>query len=353
MAQEQNHSSSGGCTNGVARSSKKFKQNKVPQRGLGVAQLEKIRLEEQQISPSNSSSCLASPTDHPSSSKPFTPPSIIQRSTDVRPNSISELVSNNGGECRMGWQGISSAGRGSWPNSLNDEYNLGGGIGHKVDHQVSNALLSSVRSQPFHGTCPSSMVNVSVGNSSSSVTNFWTEPPSNQSHRSNKSQPLWPDEEMMIGLKRSYPFSVDDAPVPAFNCKFPPAYLSDIPTTDASASFKNDGTFAFEQANPVLREDSSGTGGVPKYKKKIIKENGGYNGDFLTLAPPIPKDPPSYLGYYIPELPDFDALPYQGGQDNLVHWPRQIPSVEHNGQSMLTISHSSDVVESVDLNLKL
>ena len=158
MAQEQNHSSSGGCTNGVARSSKKFKQNKVPQRGLGVAQLEKIRLEEQQISPSNSSSCLASPTDHPSSSKPFTPPSIIQRSTDVRPNSISKLVSNNGGECRMGWQGISSAGRGSWPNSLNDEYNLGGGIGHKVDHQVSNALLSSVRSQPFHGTCPSSMV---------------------------------------------------------------------------------------------------------------------------------------------------------------------------------------------------
>ena len=60
-----------------------------------------------------------------------------------------------------------------------------------------------------------------------------------------------------------------------------------------------------------LREDSSGTGGVPKYKKKIIKENGGYNGDFLTLAPPIPKDPPSYLGYYIPELPDFDSLPYQ------------------------------------------
>lgn len=66
----------GGCAGGISsggRSSKRLKQKKVPQRGLGVAQLEKIRLEEQQkkeavvnnvmtpnpfISPSNSSSCL-------------------------------------------------------------------------------------------------------------------------------------------------------------------------------------------------------------------------------------------------------------------------------------------------------
>ncbi|KAJ6751889.1 hypothetical protein OIU85_002319 [Salix viminalis] len=32
----------------ISRSSRKHKQKKVPQRGLGVAQLEKIRLEEQQ-----------------------------------------------------------------------------------------------------------------------------------------------------------------------------------------------------------------------------------------------------------------------------------------------------------------
>lgn len=46
-------------------------------------------------------------------------------------------------------------------------------------------------------------------------------------------------------------------------------------------------------------------------KKSIMKENGGFNGHFLTLAPPIPKDPPSYLDPCIRELPDFDALPYQ------------------------------------------
>lgn len=57
----------------------------------------------------------------------------------------------------------------------------------------------------------------------------------------------------MIGLKRSYPFSVDDVPVPSFDCRFPPAYISHIPTTDEPASFNNDGTFPLEQANPVVR----------------------------------------------------------------------------------------------------
>ncbi|KAK1389274.1 transcription factor SOX-4 [Heracleum sosnowskyi] len=396
--QEQNqkysNSNSGGCTGAVARSSKKFKQNKVPQRGLGVAQLEKIRLEEQQkrdagfkvanliISPTNSSSCLASTTDHPSSNNVTRQPPIIPNSIGVvRPNSFSKLVSNNGDESGMGCQGITSVGRSSWPNLWNNEYNLGGKFNYKPDHQVLNASRSSVnlpcetknpvwpltgvmpRSQSFHEACPSSMVNMSIGNSSSSVMNFQIEPPSNQSYRGNKSTPLWPDEEMMIGLKRSYPFSVDDAPVPSFDCRFPPAYISHIPTTDEPASFNNDGTFPFEQANPVVREGPSGTSRMSKYNKKIIKENGGFNEDFLTLAPPKPKDPPSYLGHYIPELPDFDSLPYQGAPDDQAHWPGQIQSVEQpffsflpsrqNGQSTLTKNHSNDVVGSVDLNLKL
>lgn len=53
MAQEErNQRGSTGCSGsgggnvlGVNKSSKKQKQNKIPQRGLGVAQLEKIRIE--------------------------------------------------------------------------------------------------------------------------------------------------------------------------------------------------------------------------------------------------------------------------------------------------------------------
>lgn len=205
--QEQNqkysNSSIGGCAGaGVARSSKKLKQKKVPQRGLGVAQLEKIRLEEQQkrdaifqvpsaiVSPSNSSSCLASqcsnfrpdvssyltatsPIDHPSTN-------IINRLPPMIPNRIvhPNSVSNNGGECEMGLQDTTSAGRGSWSKLWDDEYNLEGNANFKLDHQGSNALRSSVnlfsetknhmwplpgvmpRSHPSQEACPSSMVSL-------------------------------------------------------------------------------------------------------------------------------------------------------------------------------------------------
>ncbi|KAL1817906.1 hypothetical protein DCAR_0522405 [Daucus carota subsp. sativus] len=412
--QEQNqkysNSSSGGCTGGiVARSSKKLKQKKVPQRGLGVAQLEKIRLEEQQkrdavfqvpsaiVSPSNSSSCLASqsssfrpdvssyltstsPIDHPSANKiNRLPPIIPNRNEIVRSNSVSN---NGGSECDMAWQDITGAGRGSWSKLWNDEYNLEGDISYKLDHQGSSASRSSVnllsetkslmwplpgvmpRSHSFQEACPSSMVNVSIGTSSSSVMNFQTEPPSNQRYRGNKSMPLWPAEERMAGLKRSYPFSVDDAPVPSFSCKFPPTYASHIPRTDESASFSNDGTFDFVPANPLLIEGPSGSGGMSEHNKKnLVKENGGFNKHFLTLAPPIPKETAPYLDTCIPELPDFDALPYQGAPDDLVRLPGLIRSVEQpffsflpsaqNGRSTVTISNSNDAVENVDLSLKL
>lgn len=204
QSQKYNNISSGGCTGGVvARSSKKLKQKKVPQRGLGVAQLEKIRLEEQQkrdaifqvpsaiVSPSNSSSCLASqcsnfrpdvssyltstsPIDHhPLTNKTNRLPPIIPNRTDiVRSNSVS----NNGSECEMGWQDTTSAGRGNWSKLWNDEYNLEGDINFKLDHHGSNALRSSVnmfsetknpmwplpgvmpRSHPSQEACPSSMV---------------------------------------------------------------------------------------------------------------------------------------------------------------------------------------------------
>lgn len=199
QSQMYSNSSSGGI---VARSSKKLKQKKVPQRGLGVAQLEKIRLEEQQkkdaifqvpsaiISPSNSSSCLASqcpnfrpdvsshmtstsPIDHLSTNKMNRlPPMIPHRIDMVRTNSVS----NNGDECEMGWQDITTPGSGSWSKLWNEEYNLKGDINYKLDHQGSNALRSSVnllsetknligplpgvvpRSHPIQEACPSSMV---------------------------------------------------------------------------------------------------------------------------------------------------------------------------------------------------
>ena len=80
MAQEdqtQNTSSGSGGGGGsggigsVGRSSKKPKQKKVPQRGLGVAQLEKIRLEEQQKR--DAAAMLSSPCSVPSTKSSYLP----------------------------------------------------------------------------------------------------------------------------------------------------------------------------------------------------------------------------------------------------------------------------------------
>lgn len=432
MAQEEqiqrySNSSSGGCGGGgdggtaggggggcsSSRSSKKLKQKKVPQRGLGVAQLEKIRLEEQQkkdavlqsatilspnsiISPSNSCSSLAvqctsfrpnpspsippaSPTGLPSPNSIFRSPPLIPNIDIMRPNSVP----NNVGGSEMGWQAIPSSGSGNWSKLWNSEYNPEG-ENHKLDHHGS-FIRSNVnlpyesntpiwplpgimqRSLQFQEPCPSSMVNVPSGTSSSSLMNFRIEPPSNQSYRGNNYTPLWPEEERMVGMKRSYPFSIDDAPVPSFNCRFPPAYVSTIPRIDESASFSNDGTFNIEPVNTIFREGPSSSSGLSELnKKKLIKENGGFNGDFLTLAPPKPKHTSSYLSLHSQEIPDFDALPYQGTTDDPVHWPGPSRSIQQpffsflpsantkNGQSAGTISNSNgEVVESVDLNLKL
>lgn len=45
--------------------------------------------------------------------------------------------------------------------------------------------------------------------------------------------------------------------------------------------------------------------------KKVVKESGGFNGNFLTLAPPREERPSSYLSHHCQEVPDFDALPYK------------------------------------------
>lgn len=62
------------------------------------------------------------------------------------------------------------------------------------------------------------------------------------------------DAVQMVGIKRSYPFSINDAPGPSFNSRFPPAYASPTPRTDETASCSNEGTFNIKPAaNPILR----------------------------------------------------------------------------------------------------
>lgn len=140
-----------GCSGGGSSRSKKIKQKKVPQRGLGVAQLEKIRLEEQQkkqsLQAANILAKNAIGSSNNSNNPPFlgvrpsispfhtlTPPSSTTAnlpspnalykpvsSIDIRqenPAQIPGKLDSSGGEMDF------RTGNGNWPKLWNGEYNL-------------------------------------------------------------------------------------------------------------------------------------------------------------------------------------------------------------------------------------
>ncbi|CAL5393531.1 unnamed protein product [Camellia sinensis] len=331
MAQEEhNHrcsnSSSGGGGN---RSSKKLKQKKVPQRGLGVAQLEETRLEEQQkkdvlllsnslLSPINSS-CLAvqsqrtsnfwhnpSQTDLSSPNLIFRPAPSIPNVDVLHPNYVPLSKPSN----------VSGLGQGNWPKLWNRTLQF--------------------QQQP----------------SSSSMVN---------------------EEEKMVGMKRPYPFPPNNPPGPSFPCKFPPIFVPPITRSDESASCGNGGTVNIEPNNPIFREGpSSSTVLCELNPKKVVKENGNLNGDFLTLASPptaLPqssskyKHPSLYQTPYTRELSELQFLPHQGSAEDPIHHPGPQkqplysffpPAKAWIDQATTTVSGcNGEVGEKLDLHLKL
>lgn len=362
---------------GSNRSSKKLKQKKVPQRGLGVAQLEKIRLEEQQkkggatfppnslVSPTNSS-CLAvgqcAPTNFRQTPSPFPvplpppppPTDLSSPNSGFRPSSSIPNTDplhltplplpsppNDGGGIR--YPAIPGFGHGNWPRLWNGEYNLER-ESHRLD-QTGFAVRSNMdspyeshpiwpppsliqKAQQFQQQPSSSaMVNVSLGTSTSSV----MEPPSNQSFYSNYYTPVWPEEDKMVGNnKRTYPFSRDNQSGPSLPCKFPPSNVPPIARRDVSGSNFMRGTDNAEPSYPSFRESPSSSTLVSEpYPKNVAIENGGngdhMNGDFLTLATPTTALAPHSRWKHnfssanpIPpsrELSEFECLPYQGNGD--------------------------------------
>ncbi|CAA2955117.1 Hypothetical predicted protein [Olea europaea subsp. europaea] len=398
MTQEENilrcnfNTDEEGCGNlvdggGVSRS-KKTKQKKVPQRGLGVAQLEKIRLEEQQKkeaavqaanilannvigSHNDSTACLAipcpsfrpnlcpssnsiplpplSPTDLPSPNFLYRP---VQSSKNVKvlhPNSVQLSKPLNIGGNEIGLPAISGPGQGSWPRLWTGEQNLEGEK-QMLDHRrfaiwprmnfpyESNALVLPLtqRSHQFHHPSSSSMVNVSSGTSSSSVLKFQMEPPSNQSICDNNYALLSPKEEKMFGMKRSYPFSLENPTAPC-QCKYQPMRGTSRSRSDESASCSNGCTNQFEPYK-YIREDPPDTSPLPEQNAGgVIRGNKELNGDFLTLAPPAPttqplnfkhKHPLTYSDYREQELFDFECPSCQEFTEDAILRPGPSGSIE-------------------------
>ncbi|KAL3503156.1 hypothetical protein ACH5RR_037605 [Cinchona calisaya] len=368
----------GGCDNGGGNTSgrfqKKMKQKKIPQRGLGVAQLEKIRLEEQQkkgvilqavnvLSPNqimstsgdSLSPCLAvqcatfrpsvsscgsvplptlSTSDVPSPNSLFRPVLSVPNGDLLRTNSVplSKPLSVAGGE--MGWSAVPFPGHVTWPKVWNGEFSLDGenqrldhhGFGYRsnvnLPFESSDPTpflpLPSVlqRSQQFQPPSSSSMVNISSEISSSPILNFQMEPPSNQNFCASNYTPMWPDDEKMIGMKRPYPFSMETPPAPAFHFKYPPCYVAAITKLDEPPSCSNSCTASIEPGFSVFR---SSTQAEPTHTEVKVRHNGNLNGDFLTLAPPaaagthLNSQCSNFLANSGPQsLSEFEPQPSQG-----------------------------------------
>ncbi|KAG7957168.1 hypothetical protein I3843_11G159900 [Carya illinoinensis] len=364
QTQKYNNSGSGGGIGGVARSSRNPKQKKAPQRGLGVAQLEKIRLEEQKkkdvaaiLSPPASFSerkssflSLPIPTYHhsnPSScSIPFPSPSLPDLSSPdllIRPpqpaqnNDVNNSSRVNIGGFEAGWLGISVPGQGCVPKLWNShEYNLekdlekensGMDPGLAYRSNLNLPYESDNHIWPLPSLMPRTqqyqqqpMVNVSSGTSSSSVLNSRMEPPSNQSYYCNYT-PMWPpEEEKMVGTKRLYPFSLDNSSGPPSHYKLP-TLVAPV-RSDESASCENVGMFNFEGSNSILRERplwSTSISNSNMNSNKSIKENEVIKAEFLSLSPRITSTCPSSkfiqqsacLASQEPKFHD-ESLPYQG-----------------------------------------
>ncbi|KAF3623637.1 BURP domain-containing protein precursor [Capsicum annuum] len=328
--EEHNHSDytgseyGGGGTGsgGNSRPSKKVKAKKVPQRGLGVAQLERIRMEGEKNPTPNvlaPNKCLVveCPTFRPKNN-PLSPPSTMDlpsKSCVFTPN-VSALVLDgfrpkektlNVGGGEVSWSSVTGTGSSDkcpilWSCEFSPEresqqgnrHGLGA-FGSSVD--LPNALHNPILPLPSvlqrslqyqQSSCSSSMMNISSGiSSSSSVLNYQMEPPSNQNYYSCNYLPLWPEDVKMVGMKRPYPFSPDFPPVPAFQCKFPPGYVNLSSRSPESASCSNECAASLESGNLLKREAPSGSWTLSESKpRNVVRQKKALNGDFLTLALP-------------------------------------------------------------------
>ncbi|KAF9666604.1 hypothetical protein SADUNF_Sadunf16G0246000 [Salix dunnii] len=384
----------GGISNGhISRSCRKHKQKKVPQRGLGVAQLEKIRLEEQQkndvsvnlpspppislTKPSNLSMPIQNIYESRSTSTPYLP-DLSSPGSLFRPENV-ELINSNSTiplANSVGWLSAAVQGQKNAPKMWNSsDYNhekenfwVDPALAFRYNLNLpyeSNpiwplpSLIQRAQQHRQHSSSPCSMVNASSGSSSSSSwQTFQMEPPSNQISYENYI-PVWIEEEKMVGKKRARPLSLGNPPGSSFHCY-------KCPTNTSSG---NAGLYNFSFSNQDCREDSCSAWILEPASKKIIAENGACKADFLTPDPPprptnFKLKPSAFLDFHNFESFDFDSLPYQGNvEDQILQQPDQQqayycflpPALMQIGHpTKINNNYTGDEVgENIDLNLKL
>ncbi|KAL0328438.1 UNVERIFIED_CONTAM: hypothetical protein Scaly_2276400 [Sesamum calycinum] len=331
-----------GCGGGVSSSrSKTVKQKKVPQRGLGVAQLEKIRLEEQQKKES------------------LQVANILAKNSVGSSSDNAQFLAVQCSKFRPGVEAISSPGHENRPILWNGEYNL---AGEKQRLGTHGFAFEPQVSLPYQSNSP-----------------FLPLPVVPQ--RSQQFQ--WPcssSSSVMVGMKRSYPFLVQSQPSRPLNCNFHPSYAASLSRSDEFDSCSNGYTAHMEPRNKCIRfttigsEISSNSSPQPEQNpSEATRDKGMLNGDFLTLAPPVVvsqtsnsehKNTLDYSGHQRPELYEYEHMPSQDYAKSQIHHSGPSGSVERSvsflpiafqiTQNTTRVSNGNgEKTETIDLSLKL
>ncbi|KAL6543289.1 hypothetical protein OROHE_010809 [Orobanche hederae] len=273
---------------GCASKSKKIKQKKTPQRGLGVAQLEKIISEQQQQLykqefPTQTTTTPFLPINYHN----FRPPSLCPSVPNI------EIWNGNSSDVVRGVE-IVSDGSGlsprheNWPKSWNnhDEMTCRDLVGFEPHVKLayeSNAPNQAQRSHQFQRPPPCSLLVRSSSGISSVISNH-TELPSIQSFHGKNYASI--EENKMIGMKRSYPFSLENPPSSSLQRHVPPSHAISLSTSDEH-------TLHMEPRNKFIRESVSNSSPPERNPNELTSDHLRLNGDFLTLAPPEVASPPS------------------------------------------------------------
>ncbi|KAL9671789.1 hypothetical protein QQ045_009362 [Rhodiola kirilowii] len=259
-------SSACGRNGGNGRHPKRQKVLKIPQRGPGVAKLEQMRLEEQVKNEdvglqSPSPAITPQPTGILYSRSPSLPvsPSDPFFSDGVHghiPSNPQQLkvghhgivpVSANGATPGNGYPLAFFATEGNGNNLSCSGYTRGVEKSPRTPHNTIAFTGLMQQGNQQYCFCPPSIVNGLVEISSSSVSSFQAEPPSNQSPYGTYHSVQPDDTEKMVAAKELCLLLPQDQPDPSALCKSNPTA---VPSSGRSTSFANPSAYA---TNGTLR----------------------------------------------------------------------------------------------------
>ncbi|XP_065879275.1 uncharacterized protein [Euphorbia lathyris] len=287
--------------------SKKQRRQKVPKRGPGVAELEKI-LREQEKTPSMSSSSsyrlqsLALPSS--SSSVSAVSPSPRGKSGVHMWNSNS----NSNCDSRFQFSAFPQLNGSTSTSTTQLFHSSGSNLMNTTTRQHSPPSTKNLFPHPGNGMS-SSLTTLSAGNC------HGREPPSSQT--SFRHSTLWPEEDKMVGEKRARPFSMEIPPVPPFRYHIPtfPAQMNRL---DAPFSCDSRTLFNFEPTDHAMSRETRHTTYMEPNSKKPHIEHGETEGNFLIFPSPnfpSPNTPPSLI--HTPNI--FNPFPFQESNTELQH----------------------------------